>query len=603
MAQITKDDIIIMLVLAGFSFCICFGISSPSLYMNDEWITTNQLNQLFTGNQFIENEGKYGKLFTGEMGAYFTTRDNYLAYSLMLPVISTPSLFLIYTAGDSFRLLFLVFWFLVGTGTILTCVRIASDYKRKNIERIFLIILFAFFGLFLLNIYFYQPFESTWADSPIESAAIIFTNTILFSFIPSMIYIIFRYIQMSRIVSIFGSLSVICCSSYLFWAGSAKDHLLIAFLITFLVYVFTIYQVKSSYLHVFSLFVVGGLICWARPEYGSFILGGLVIWEFGSLYKRKKDTKLKLLHLFQEKEIYACISGIFIGLVPFFLNNILITKNPLIPPQYLYVANSRTNVTSIIQDVNSENVDVISQGFYYLNQIFTFFSPGIEEILDLYRLFWISPNGSLGILLICPIIIPALIYGIRAKKNNNKYFSKETVSILLFSFFIIVLTVLAYARVIHGSTVSEGSLPDMRYFSPLYIPMGIISVILLSPQISLNQQRWLNYSLFSVFIISPLLIIAYQSIFLDGFSLYIHFSLMIKILLIVYLSIAVCATIYPGFWDSKNIFPTLYAIMLGIPSSIQLMIILIYSHVKMNGYPFWQPVLQYLFTYVIQIVN
>jgi len=351
------------------------------------------------------------------------------------------------------------------------------------------------------------------------------------------------------------------------------------------------------------LFVVGGLICWARPEYGIFILGGLIIWEFGSLYHQMKENKQNILQFFYKKEIYACIFGFFIGLIPFFVNNILITKNPLIPPQYLYVANSRTNVTSIIQSVHSENTNIISQGLFYLNQIWTFFSPDIEGIVDIYRLFWISPNGSLGILLVCPIIIPALMYGMRTIKNKNCHFSKETMNLLFFSLFISLLTLLAYARVIHGSTLSEGSLPDMRYFSPLYIPMGIISVILLSPLISVNQQRWLNYSLFSVFIISPLFTIAYQSLFSQGFSLYIHISLIIKILLIIYALIAVCATITPRFWETKNIFPALYAIMLFIPSSIQFMIIFLFSHGKMNGYPFWLPILQYFFTYVVQIVQ
>ena len=145
MGQITKDDISIILVLAGFSFCICFGISSPSLYMNDEWITTNQLNQLFTENQLIENEGKYGKLFTGEMGAYFTTRDNYLAYSLMLPVISVPALSVIVMAGDSFRLLFLAIWFIIGTGSLLTGVRLVSWHKNKKIEYYFLLFIGGFF--------------------------------------------------------------------------------------------------------------------------------------------------------------------------------------------------------------------------------------------------------------------------------------------------------------------------------------------------------------------------------------------------------------------------------------------------------------------------
>jgi len=603
MGQITKTDINIILILAGLSFCICFGLSSPSLSMNDEWITTNQLNQVFSGAQLIENEGKYGRLFTGEMGAYFTTRDNYLAYSLMLPVLAVPSLYVIVTAGDSFRLLFLILWFIIGAGSLLTGARLASQYNYKQIEYVILLILCCFFGLFLLNLYFYQPFESSWEDSPIESAAIIITNNFLFCFIPSMIYCIFRSVQLSRIVSLIGALSVICCSSYLYWAGSAKDHLLIAFLITLFICIFTIKQVKRSTFHIMILFIVGGLICWARPEYGAFLLFGLIVWEMVSLYYKGEEENRGILRIFRDKEFYTCICSVFIGLIPFFINNILITKNPFIPPQYLYVANSRTQIPSAIQNLDSVHPDLLHQINIYFHQIVDFFSPAINDIiLDFYRLFWISPNGGIGILFFCPIIIPALIYGIKTRKDIIREYPKERVNLLIFCFFLMVLTFLAYARVIHGSTISEGSLPDMRYFSPIYLPMSVVSVILLSPLFSVNSKHWLHYSFYSVVIISPLLTIGYTFVLLKGFSLLIHISLMIKLLLVMYLIITLCATINPKFWSSKYIFPILYAILLIIPSSIQLMIILLYSHVKMNGYPFWQPVLEYLFTYVLQII-
>ena len=604
MGQITKKDIQIILILAGLSFCICFGISSPSLYMNDEWITVNQVNQIFSGHQLIENEGKYGRLFTGEMGAYFTTRDNYLAYSLMLPVLAIPSLLIIVTAGDSFRLLFLIVWFLIGTGSLLTCIRLASEYKNKTAEYIFLILLSVFFGLFLLNVYYYQPFESSWEDSPIESAAIIFTNNILFSFIPSMIYAIFRYVQLSRVVSLAGTLSVVCCSSYLYWAGSAKDHLLVAFLVTLLIYLFAVNQSKHSIPHIISFFGVGGLICWARPEYGAFILLGLLGWEIVSLFYQGERKQRKLLQIIQQKEFYASILGACIGLIPFFLNNALITKNPFIPPQYLYITSSRSQISSVIQTLNYEHVDLIPKISNYLNQIINFFSPQINDgFFDMYRLFWIPPNGSFGILFMCPIIIPALIYGIKTRDSIRTNFPKERVNVLFFCLLLMILTFLAYARVINGSIMSEGSLPDMRYFSPLYLPMGILAVILLSTLITENSKRWLYYSLYSVLIISPLLTIGYTGILLQGFSLKIHTSLVIKLLLFLYIVITLYAALNPRFWNSKRLFPFLYAALLIIPSSIQLMIILFYSHVKMNGFPFWQPVLEYLFTYVLQMIN
>lgn len=599
-----KTDINIILILIGFSFCVCFGISSPSLYMNDEWITTNQLNQIFSGAQLIENEGKYGRLFTGEMGAYFTTRDNYLAYSLMLPVLAVPSLWVIATTSDSFRLFFLFLWLLMGSISLLTAARLASRYHNKKLEYIFFLILIGFFGLFLLNIYYYQPFVSSWEDSPIESAAIILTNCILFSLISPMVYQVFRSVQLSQLVSLVGSLSIICCSSYLFWAGSAKDHLLIAFLVTLLIYLFTVCQGNNSITPIIALFAMGGLICWARPEYGIFILFGLMVWEIVSILMQEKKKPRGFFRIIKEKKFCACILGLLIGLVPFFLNNILITKNPFIPPQYLYIANRNSNVSSVIQNMNSGQGDLISNNIYYLNQIISFYTPPINEILlDIYRLFWISPNGGIGIIFICPIILPALIYGIKNRKMIQNNFPQKRISLLLFSIFIIIITFLAYTRVIHGSTMSIGSLPDMRYFSPIYLPMGIVSVILLSPLITQNPKRWLVYSLYSVLIVGPLLTIGYTFFFLQGFSLLIHISLMVKLLLLLYIIITLCAAINPKFWSSKYLFPIVYALILMIPSSIQIMIILLYSHVKMNGYPFWLPILEYLFTYVLQIIN
>lgn len=603
MDQITKKDIDIILILAGLSFCICFSLSSPSLFMNDEWITTNQLNQIFSGSDLIENEGKYGRLFTGEIGAYFTTRDNYLAYSLMLPVLAIPSLYAILTAGDQFRLLFLAIWFLIGAGSLLTSARLASEYNNKKLKLLFLLVLAGFFGLFLLNIYFYQPFASSWEDSPVESAAIIFTNTILFSLIPPMIYATFRLIRMSGMASIAGSLSVICCSTYLFWAGSAKDHLLIAFLLTVLMLIFTINQVKQSNLHVLLLFVAGGLICWARPEYGAIILFGLIILEIVSLYNKGKEKDKKLINIVKEKELYASITGLFIGLLPFFINNLLVTKNPFIPPQYLYVSSSRTGISSVIQNLDSEPGNILTHAGLYFNQVINFFLPDTCDSVDIFRLLWFSPNNSIGILIICPIIIPALIYGIRTRNEIKQNFPKERLNVLLFSLFIIALTFIAYARVIHGSTTSIGVLPDMRYFSPLYLPMGLVSVILLSHLINNNPKRWLLYLVTSVFVISPILSIGYLFMLFQGFSLSAHYSLMIKLLIALFFFIALFAVINPKFWISERLFPLLFALLLTITASTQFIIIYYYYHVKMNGYPFWQPVLQYLFTYVLQIIN
>jgi hypothetical protein len=143
----------------------------------------------------------------------------------------------------------------------------------------------------------------------------------------------------------------------------------------------------------------------------------------------------------------------------------------------------------------------------------------------------------------------------------------------------------------------------MRYFSPLYLPMGVISVILLSPLISKNPGRWLFFLSASVFVLAPLLSVGYSVILIQGFSLHAHYSLMIKLLLVLLFIITLCAAVKPEFWRSEWLFPFLFSILMVIPTSIQFIITFYYYHVKMNGYPFWQPVLQYLFTYVLHIIN
>lgn len=599
-----RTDITIILILAGLSFCLCFALSSPSLFMNDEWITTNQLNQLFSGTQLLENEGKYGRLFTGEMGAYFTTRDNYLAYSLMLPVLSVPALYIIVTTGDLFRLLFLLGWFVIGTCSLLACVNICSQFSHKKTEYFFLLILGAFLGLLLVNLYYYQPFESSWDDSPIESAAIIITNNVLFAFIAPMLFAIFRSVRLSRSIALVGSLTVLSCSSYLYWAGSAKDHLLIAFLISLLLFIFSMNYSKFSSLRTFCLFFVGGLLCWARPEYGIIIFIGLILCEIVALYHLKDNIISHQLIIVRIKEAGVSITGAIVGLIPFFINNILITKNPFVPPQYLYIINSRVQAPSIIQSIDPGQSGTLSPIFIYFNQVIQFFSPDIQNIFfDLYRLFVISPNGSIGILLICPIFLPALIYGLKTREHFKRMHNAEMRKLLLFCIFLITITFIAYARVIYGSTQSIGSLPDMRYFSPIYLPMGILSILLLSPIMRVNSFRWLNYSVLAIFVIGPLLILSYLGILTQGFSIATHISLMLKLFLIVYLLLIGYAAFNPQLWYSKKIFPSLYALLLTIPSSIQFMLILFYSHIKMNGYPFWQPVLEYLFTHVLQIID
>ena len=196
--SMNRIDILIFFILGAITFCIAFGLSSPALLINDEWITVNQVNQLATGSQLVETEGKYGRSFYGEESAYFTSRGSYLAYTYFLPILSLPAMYGIMGAGDLFRLLLLIVWFALGISALFVSLWLMDLSKNKRGINLIWILIFLFFGLFLANIYYYQPYESSFIDSPIESAAVILTNEILFSLMTPMIYFIFRNLSLPR---------------------------------------------------------------------------------------------------------------------------------------------------------------------------------------------------------------------------------------------------------------------------------------------------------------------------------------------------------------------------------------------------------------------
>ncbi len=599
-----NPDYIILFILAGLSFSIAFGLSSPSLLVNDEWITVNQLNQLATGSQLIENQGKFGKTIFGEESAYFTSRGNYLAYSIFLPVLSLPALYLIIGSGELFRLVFLTLWFCCSICALLACIWLIGKSDKKLPIHILWITVFLFLGLFLANLYFYQPFPASFQDSPIESAAVIFTNEVLFALMAPMIYSLFRNLSLDRRTAIIGTLSVICCSTYFFWSASAKDHLLIAFVLTTIFWIFSNILTKPTNLKWFALFIISGLLCWARPEYGVIVLAGLLIWKFLSRLSFQNGS-VRVNFDKWIPQLLSDILGIFLGLIPFFLNNFTVTGNPLIPPQYLYITSSRTAMTSVLTSGNDVmQIGIGSKVITYISQIFSFFTPDGGNILqDISGLLLSPANGGVGIIFICPIILPALLYGLINHRKIKDLYTPNIMRMILFSAFIALFTFIAYMRVLHGSTISGGSLPDMRYFSPLYLPLGIISVLLLSPVICHQAERWLKYLLVSVLLFAPLLVIGTTLILPYGITYDMYGYFFMRILIVLLILIFGIAALSKKFWNSEKAFPLLFGLLIMIPTAFQFFYVVIYSYNKTNGYYFWQPVLQYLFTYVITIIN
>ncbi len=599
----TKLDYIIIYILAGLTFCIVFGLSTPSLTMNDEWITVNQVNQLVSGSQLLENEGKYGTTFSREGSEYFTSRGNYLAYSLFLPIISLPVMYAINITGDQFRFILLLFWFIVGLSSLIACSWICNNTGRKKGEIICWLLSGLFFLFFLVNMYYYQPFYTTFSDSPTESAAVILTNELLFSLMVPMLYILFRNLSYDIRSAIVGSIVIICCSTYFFWSTSAKDHLLVAFLLTGVFLIYSSLLNKMTGWKWFTFYFLIGLLCWARPEYGIVLLIGIILWRIITFFLDRREL-LQRKKNYIITEIGTSAFGLFVGFLPFFINNTIITKNPLIPPQYLYIVSSREVASPIFRSSIEVQHNILDKISLYIGQGITFYVPHIENIFsDIINISFSAPNGGVGLLFICPIIIPAILYGIVNIRSFHKLYDQKERKLILFSIFVVILTAIAYLRVIHGSTISEGSLPDMRYFSPLYLPFGIISIILLSSLIKKNAGSWLKYLLVTIFICVPLITIGTSLILPHGISPILYSNLFIKLLFLVTILLFTLVAWNRKIWDNRNLIPALFATLVMIPQIFHFFYVLMISFSKVNGYPYWLPIFQYFFTHIITIIN
>lgn len=598
-------DCIVFFILAGLTFSTIFALSSPALYLTDEWITVNQLHQLSNGSQLLNTEGKYGRLFTGETSLYFTTRGNYLAYSLFLPIISFPALKLVLILGDFFRFGFLMIWGIITLISLLLFIFLLTRVGNNIYTRLIYLLIALFTIFFLANLLFYSPFPSSANDSPVESAAIIFTNELLPALMAGFLYLMYLNIFKNRRMAISAALISLFCSSYLFWSTTGKDHTLIAFLLTLSLYLCSEMIKKENLWSNFGFFFVLGLIAWARPEIGFFILAGGISWFIIQTYLDKKDP-LHESTQYSGLKAFIPLTGIVVGLVPFFINNTLLTGNPFIPTQILYLQErgfaSNQTITTTAQGIVSSVNDQVH--FTVIGKIINFFTPQLSYwASDLYGIFFYPGTGAAGILFLCPIAIVACISLIIWSKEETYKFNRVERGILQYSLILMAIIFVTHLRGLHGLNISAGIYPDIRYLSPLYLVLGIISIIILHKtrlisEITLIRSLILS-SIFIPFILiggmiltgpfGGLLLGQYQFLWVIAYILTITTSILILLPIRIKLK--------------STIFSILLAFLAIVPLTWQIMLISLYAVVKMNGYPYWLPIAEYIMNTFLMAVK
>lgn len=594
----------IPIILFFITLFVLLLINRPSLFMNDEIIAVNQLHQLSLGHQTLINECKYGCYPNGTPSEYFEMRSNILGYNLFLPIISLPAFLFFSIFGDQFRLPVILLWSFIP---LLISVIITSGYQHySRMYKIPILYIGGLLSIFLvmINLYYYHPFPFSALDAPSESGAIILTNTIIGSFFSVIIYQISQLIWNSKKISLLCTLSIMSCSSYLFWSGTAKDHILMTLMVMLTTYFFIGFISKENKKNLYIAFFFIGLLAWVRPEMGLSIFAGALIFLFLEWMSRK-DSPKNISQIISR--FILCVIATIAGAIPLFINNLITTKNIFIPAFYYYLievpSQKLTNLSPGITEnlfqeasgIGTTNADIQSI-FHIPSLIYSYFSSTspIQVSTYLIQILFHPESGNMSIAAVTPLFISGLIILIGYTIWKRPKFERKELLVLLCLSIFIVFSFIAYTKSLPSISKSNGIIPDMRYFLPIYFLGGIIGFYPIAKWtektiITMTKKIYVGL----VFLLALGVTISIVILF-PGADYHEYTA--------IYMPLIYGATIIFIFtyfaWKHNYCSPfwicIFYIIMISLPLSWQFMMDLFYSVGKLHGYPFWMPYIEYL---------
>jgi hypothetical protein len=595
-----RHSLSILLFLVALFFIIT--ISMPALYTNDEWISTNQLHQLDIGHQATVNEGKYGTFLNGTPGPYFSNLNNVLTYSLMLPVLALPAIKLFGLFGDSFRLVVILLW---ASIPLVIALMIETCYPRyasfRGIRVTFCAILFSF-GLLLLNLLLYSPFIFLAPDAPVEAAALMFTNHLLFAALVVIVYHICLNIFEDQWKSLLGAFLCIACSSYIFWAGTVKDHILTAVIFALVIFFIVSYLRSDSWYESAAGFLCIGLLAWARPEVG------FTVAVFAGLFIVCYQANRIRCHRIDLHGALRALSSVFIiiiGSIPLIINNLVTTGKLLVPIEFSHTAAGVFPASSVVSPVPG----VISPGPGILASLgdiarmisWNYIVPWDTLSSDIPGFMTYPGTAGSGFLVVCPLAFLAAVLVIYALWKKQAIPAKDKF-VLVFLAFMTIAIVLAYVKNFHVMAVDPAMVPDIRYLMPAYLPAGLLGVYMLYLNaFPARAEKTLVWLIVSSVVCVPLVIIgiiAFPPISekFGGYPIIFNYA-------VTLVTILFAAGLMLSSFRKHHIalLTGCFILLVILILSWQMMMVFLYSAAKFNGYTFWIPAIDTLFYRVFSV--
>jgi hypothetical protein len=394
--------------------------------------------------------------------------------------------------------------------------------------------------------------------------------------------------------------------------------MLTATVFAILIYFFVLYLLNRRLKDVTLSFVFCGFLIWVRPEVGFFvtICAGLffalpLLYQFFRNPVNPAELLISLLP----------VTGAFIGGIPFFINNLLTSHNWLIPafdlPRNLAEPGGASAGSALIQNATSSTV-VFSQtdnlslfatvsrvGGMVSHAMFSGFS--FDNIVRGFAGIMLFPaNGHIGFVIMCPLVAIALVALFLWNRKIREADEKQKV---MYLFFLVMgmASIIAYLPKLGAMNISSGILPDMRYLSPAYIPLGILSIMVLSRTPVIRKPDGMVWKgLFAGIILSPVLFFLMIVVHPFG-SVNEGYTLFFEVIIVLELLLSSVLMVISRFFRPENrsvirILPYLLILMIVSVFTFQLVLVFIFGViVKVNGYPLWIPLVREGFKVVFSV--
>lgn len=579
---------------------IALTIAHPAVLLTDEFITTNQLRQLHAGHQIIVNEGKYGLSETGNMSGYFGYRSNMLGYTLFLPMVSLPAFWIIDLFGPQFAYFILVVWAFSALALLVLINQCFPRFSSWGTWRWPSILIPVIFLIFFINLVYYSPFLVDAMENYPEILAIVFTNILLLALSAVLIYEICRTIFEDTAYSFFGAVVCLSSSSYFLWSTFCKDHILVLPIFAGIVLCLVSYVMTDEYWYLPLAFLLCGTLAWIRPEL-AFCTVILVcgIWCVTLIRYFSKDKPGYSL-------LAAFLSPVFtlIGALPFFLNNLLITKNIFLPVQSVYLSQSGSGATYNM----SESVIRVA-GVKSLDTVIAMFVPSVpsspvEALYDLGGILFYPVNGSFSLFATIPFALAMVLFAVILIGLGRLRFSRTERNTILVLLLVSAGVFLAYASQIHILNVDMGIIPDIRYYSPVYFPLTIVGLIILKKTGIMENSDTTIRQMCSIGVAGTAVTVFVLPLWYVGFFIlakgYTPISRFFTAYILVVTVLALVAASFTFFFGKgKEIAAYLIILLCLLPFFWQItMVFFLFSYSGFAGHIFWIPLVGVMWTFI-----